>query len=303
LTKLFNFSSQKPTPVPIPMLMDLSKSPDDVIREVFKHMPAKDVVLCSMVCKQWNNVANSQSFWTQKCIYDNYLCDSESIKQVHKIPINILKALVVKRAFNRNFLDDDYSLEKPKLDSRWSDIKRRRQRNYRYSNVFEVQSPPNFFNSTDRQFELDECPEQFLSCLVSSYSRLTRHVYVNLASYGLTPEVLKLLKPTIVVTEYYTNRSDCACVYALKSILLRPDQIVDNGPPESLEGWQATDIRINQWDDEYWRKAEHTWKEYEDNKSIICVSTSGQDGQFWAGNYGVKIAGTSIVVKLEFNNQ
>jgi hypothetical protein len=35
---------------------------------------------------------------------------------------------------------------------------------------------------------------------------------------------------------------------------------------------------------------------------MVFVAVSGVDGQFWAGNYGTKIAGTSVEVKLEFNN-
>lgn len=53
--------------------------------------------------------------------------------------------------------------------------------------------------------------------------------------------------------------------------------------------------------DEYWRKIEHTWTDYRDNATVVCIEVHAADGQFWAGNYGTKIAGTSIEVKLEFN--
>jgi hypothetical protein len=37
--------------------------------------------------------------------------------------------------------------------------------------------------------------------------------------------------------------------------------------------------------------------------TFLEIHSSGSDRQFWAGDYGVKIAGTSVVVKLEFNER
>jgi hypothetical protein len=84
---------------------------------------------------------------------------------------------------------------------------------------FKIQAPPDFL-SNDRSTEADECPQLFESCLVSSYQAARRYIYVDLAQYGLTAEVLNDLKPTIVATEYYTNRKDCACVYNFSSLLI-----------------------------------------------------------------------------------
>lgn len=53
--------------------------------------------------------------------------------------------------------------------------------------------------------------------------------------------------------------------------------------------------------DEYWRKTEHVYRDYDPQHTVLCLSVGGSDTQFWAGNYGTKIAGTSVEVKLEFN--
>lgn len=45
--------------------------PDDVLAEVLKWVPAKDIVTsCVYVCKQWNVVISTQSFWKAKCQKD-----------------------------------------------------------------------------------------------------------------------------------------------------------------------------------------------------------------------------------------
>jgi len=279
--------------------MNFSDAPHDVLIEVFKRLSGQEAVVCSAVCKHWKYVVDSYGFWSQYCKYNDYLADTESIQQWQRIPINLLKKLISKRAFNRNLLDDDYSTETPVIDKRWSDFNKKRHTSWDTS-IFAVESPPNFLHNTDRLFTLDECPESFESCLVSSYRIAERFIYVDLAEYGLDSNTLNFLKPTIVATEYYTNRSDCACTYAFSSTLLDKKEVKERQP---IHMPATNTVTINQWDDEYWRKAEHVFTGYKDDKSVVCLATRGKDGQFWAGNYGVKIAGTSLVVKLEFNEQ
>lgn len=44
---------------------------------------------------------------------------------------------------------------------------------------------------------------------------------------------------------------------------------------------------------------EVTLKSYPRGCRTLRVYSSGRDTQFWAGNYGVKIAGSQLIVRLE----
>ncbi|KAI6182855.1 hypothetical protein M3Y97_00425600 [Aphelenchoides bicaudatus] len=279
-------------------MSDNSNVSNDVLLEIFKWLPAKEAARCSGICKRWNNLINSHKFWIDFCKANRYLDDTKSIQQLNTIPINLLKVLVAKRAFNRNLLEDDYSTETAKIDPRWDDATSNRKK----ENVFSIQSPPNFLRH-DRNFSLDECPEPFESCLVSSFRQAHRSIQVDLASYGLTADFLNKFKPTIVITEYYANRSDCACHYAFRTGLLSSDNVAINRQRLGQRRDAMQDrFQIDQWDDEYWRKVQHVRREYEDDANMILISSSGADAQFWAGDYGVKVAGTSVEVLLEFNS-
>lgn len=176
----------------------------------------------------------SHNFWHFYCKFHKYINDAESLQRLNEIPIKTLKMLMARRTFNRNLLSDDYTKDRPVIDPRWSDFKSKRNRwvlTFQALNIarifspssFQVQSPPSFLRP-DRNSELDECPVPFESCLVSSYQLATRHIYVDLTKYGLTAEFLKEFKPTIVVTEYYTNRSDCSCRYTLGTAIVQSDE-------------------------------------------------------------------------------
>lgn len=89
-------------------------------------------------------------------------------------------------------------------------------------NEFKIECPPAFLSAQREDTQhLDQCPEPFRACLVSSYSQARRSIAVNLADYGVTPEFLFKYKPKIVVLEYYTNRNDCSCQYTLEAVIRR----------------------------------------------------------------------------------
>ncbi|KAI6206118.1 hypothetical protein M3Y94_00870300 [Aphelenchoides besseyi] len=277
-----------------PMEPHFSKLHDDALVDILLRLPAKEIVRGMLVDKQWYRVVNTHRFWVQKCIFDGYLDDPNITSQFIKLPLSLLIKCIVKRAFNRNLLDDDFTVSPPKLDKRW--MKNRMQDHWDNAK-FAIESPPVFLNEM-RSPELDTNPEPFESCLVSSFQLSRRRIAINLADYGLDKKALNTLKPTIVVTEFFSNRSDCACVYNFNSAVLNSTDftIIDG----QLRGGIKTSERIPQWEPQWWRKVEHKHTNYK-NAQYVHVISEGKDGQFWAGNYGTKIAGTSVVVQFEFN--
>ncbi|KAI6174249.1 hypothetical protein M3Y98_01169700 [Aphelenchoides besseyi] len=277
-----------------PMESHFSKLHDDALVDVLLRLPAKEIVRGMLVNKQWHRVVNTHSFWVQKCIFDGYLDDPQSTSQFTKLPLPILIKCIVKRAFNRNLLDDDFTVSPPKLDKRWT---RYSMRNHWGGTRFDIESPPMFLNEM-RSPELDTNPEPFESCLVSSYQWALRRVIINLADYGLDKKTLNKWKPPIVVTEFYSNRGDCACEYNFNSAVTESTDftIVDH----ELRGGIRTSERIPQWEIQWWRKAEHKHTNYK-NAQYVHVISEGKDGQFWAGNYGTKVAGTSVIVQFKLS--
>jgi hypothetical protein len=118
--------------------MDWSNTSFDILLKISKNLPSKDAVSCSMViiillilysfkvCKNWKNKIDTHLFWIQYFKFHNYSTDPTSLQQLYKLPLSKLKKIVAKGGFNRNLLDDDYSKEKPIIDKRWSDYKKKR---------------------------------------------------------------------------------------------------------------------------------------------------------------------------------
>ncbi|KAI6241065.1 F-box only protein 6 [Aphelenchoides fujianensis] len=239
--------------------------PDDVLTEILVRLPAVEVV-----CKQWRRVTNTHRFWVQKCVVDDYLAAPECTSLFARLPLAPLVRAICKRAFERNLLADDFTSGPPKLDARWKNGG---------TQPWRVESPPVLFgNQLEPERDTNEVP--FESCLVSSFREASRSIAVDLRAHGLEPQLLDALKPTIVAREHFSNRWDCGCWYAFR-----------------------TEVKREQPREQCWRMAEHRYTAYPDGHFIVELCTRGSDTRFWAGNYGVKIAGTSLVVKFESNRQ
>ncbi|CAD5229054.1 unnamed protein product [Bursaphelenchus okinawaensis] len=278
------------------ILMDLSDCPNDVLFEIFLRSSYLTVVRSSLVCRQWNSIIYNHRFWFQTLKKDKSLRHI-TLEQLSQIEIHYLQRTIAMKAFERNLINDNFFIEEPKFDIRWSDCHSNRRR----AREWKVESPPKFLEP-QRQgaLALDQCDLPFESCMVSSYSECVRWISVNLCEYGLTVEFLNKYKPTIVITEYYTNRADCGCTYNIETLLRDSDKPDLMSDPDNRR-IVAFEDTIDQWQDQFWRKAEIVYDNYPDGAHIVDIVTRGKDRQFWAGNYGSKVAGTSIIVKFDFN--
>ncbi|XP_051493034.1 F-box only protein 6-like isoform X2 [Apus apus] len=87
----------------------------------------------------------------------------------------------------------------------------------------------------------------------------------------------------------YAARYDCGCRYELTVRLLSEDYLV-------LEEFHPEPVVIEQWSDALWREMSHTFQNYPPGVRYIWFQHGGQDTQFWAGWYGVRVTNSSITI-------
>jgi len=129
------------------------------------------------------------------------------------------------------------------------------------------------------------------SCFVTSYGRCHKQQLITLAEHGLTTKIMDEVQPHIEVSEWYARRFDCGILYGLKVSLLDQDNEVVQEFSES-KGPELTPEDYN------WHQVSHTFMDYGPGVRSVLFEHSGIDTQFWAGHYGAKMAGGSVIARI-----
>ncbi|NXV72915.1 FBX6 protein, partial [Atlantisia rogersi] len=124
---------------------------------------------------------------------------------------------------------------------------------------------------------------------VTSYGSCLKSQLITLQKEGYWNELMDEKRPEIVVKDWYAARFDCGCCYELTVRLLSKDYIV-------LEEFHPAPVVIEQWSDAKWREITHTFRDYPAGVRYIWFQHGGQDTQFWAGWYGIRVTNTSITI-------
>uniref|UniRef100_A0A8C0IFD7 FBA domain-containing protein n=1 Tax=Bubo bubo TaxID=30461 RepID=A0A8C0IFD7_BUBBB len=113
---------------------------------------------------------------------------------------------------------------------------------------------------------------------VTSYGPCFKSQLITLQKEGYWNQLMDEKRPEIVVKDWYAARFDCGCRYELTVRLLSEDYIVlDENFPLSLQ-------------------ISHTFQNYPAGVRYIWFQHGGQDTQFWAGWYGVRVTNSSITI-------
>ncbi|KFP81068.1 F-box only protein 6, partial [Apaloderma vittatum] len=124
---------------------------------------------------------------------------------------------------------------------------------------------------------------------VTSYGPCLKSQLITLQKEGYWNELMDEKRPEIVVKDWYAARFDCGCRYELTVQLLSEDYLV-------LEEFHPEPVVIEQWSDAVWREVSHTFQNYPPGVRHIRFQHGGQDTQFWAGWYGVRVTNSSITI-------
>jgi len=345
------------------VLVDLSKASHTELELIFYQLPSRTLVkVCTSVSKRWHSLLLSAHFWVEKMRIDGYRLPQEFITGVllgHnlRLPVGVVSRIAVERPFQRNFVQDEWKVGVGSGsdgglefhgDRRWTGIMAQQNQATILKGVtdsdtawlnergFVAEVPPLFLHNHWAPDQQNSHPE-IVGCLATSYSgplNTTKRIVIRLLDEGLTPEILKTVRPTIVVSELFAHRADCSSVYAFECELLsrKPsltgrvgkgcviyvqkfevdfDRFISelrttgrqsNAVERSVEPERCSLITVRtQWQEQRWEEARFEFRDYPPTVQYLVVSSSGQDTQSWRGHYGAKMTKCRVEVLADSN--
>lgn len=242
-------------------------APLEILEEIFHNLPCEEVVRhCRLVCKQWREVADSESLWRERCRRGGYSPRDASMPPADWREFYFL---CKKR---RNLLKNTKAEEK--------------------FNHWEIVS-----NGGDRwtieESRLPHPNEAVQENFVTSYRMCLKSQLIDLKSEGYNPAFLDHYQPPIKISDWYAARWDCACEYTIKVELL-------DHKKKCMHTFEPETVYIEQWNDQQWHQMTHVFKNYGPGVRYVHFVHGGKDSQFWAGWYGVRVTDSSVEICPEF---
>ncbi|XP_066493987.1 F-box only protein 6-like isoform X1 [Tiliqua scincoides] len=250
-------------------MVNIGDLPEDVMLEILSFVPARHLVRsCRLVCLLWRDLVDLSTLWKRKCQQEGYLSETpDSGNRDWRIFYFLCN---LKRNLIRNPCAED-------AFNSWSF-----QSNE--GNEWKVEELP---GDCGKDFPHPHIRKYF----VTSYGPCVKFQLFSLKDEGYWDELMDETRPDIVVKDWYAARFDCGCRYQLTVQLLSADYIV-------LQEFHPDDV-ILQPGDVDWCEVSHTFHNYAPGVRRILFSHGGQDTQFWAGWYGVRVTNSSLTIGPE----
>ncbi|KAK0162361.1 hypothetical protein PV327_008705 [Microctonus hyperodae] len=250
--------------------------PEELITEILCYVDYKSLLNCQLVCKRWQNLLQDY-VWRKKA----EIAMGHSLQSVKIMPWNVYYKICKKKPIATNLLKNNSGQNN---FSNWII-------NRQGGDHWKVENPPVGVPSLPESpiFEGNNC------CFVTSYSTCIKKQIINLTDEDLS-FILDALQPSIVVSEWYSGRWDCPSVYECSIRLLgENDKVLDMYQfREHINGDEKQNI---------WHHFEHEFSDYGLGLKTISFEHSGSDTLFWAGHYGSKMAGASVIMKFKSNKR
>ncbi len=262
--------------------------PEEILEEIFILIPAN--ILCktvSLVCKQWCEILERDSFWVEKGIRDEKF-DTRVVKELENKGIFDAKKFYFNGIFNTNLLKNpcgkegfDHWIVPENYFFNDDDIQAKKIiNNQMYDGYAEIEEIPIGLNEQ----MLDKNGKE-VSAFVTSYIKGELYQVIDFQHEDL----IEKLAPEIEVKENYTERFDCASEYGLKVYLVGSDFTVKDKFVFSET--------MPQWGDAKWKLVQHSFKVKYPVRYLIFYHY-GKDRQNWAGNYGSKMTNGSVKITI-----
>ncbi|VDN58609.1 unnamed protein product [Dracunculus medinensis] len=281
--------------------------PLDALSEIFLRINCLKTVACScplkkrflqvcriilQVCRKWCTILSSNVFWIQ---YGQRYLIAVPPPKLRNEPCLNMKEICCFEPFERNLLLNDSGQND---FDHWVIVSN-------YGDGFVIEKPPICCLNDDNG-------DQIETAFVTSYGWCRMFQCVDLWKKGIKPEFLDKFRPPITVSEIFNCRRDCAAIYALQvhlkkcfgktqnwedykrspSFLNLPNPIAD----KTTNMYISRVRRMDQWSEAKWQKIEHTFEDYPKGIRYVIFDHWGKDEQFWAGNYGAKMARATVIV-------
>ncbi|CAJ0937051.1 unnamed protein product [Ranitomeya imitator] len=248
-------------------MSNMDAIPEGVLLEILSVVPAPDVIRrCRPVCALWRDIIDSPALWKKKCQRDGFVSrrcnrnppDWKMFYFLHLWKKNLLKNPMAEENFKHWKKDKDGG-------DRWK-----------------VELLP---GTHGRPLPDDKVTKYF----VSSYGICLKSQTIDLKKEGYPAEFMDIVQPSIIVRDWYAARHDCGCRYQILVQLLSQDKTV-------MEEFRPEPVTIEQWSDAEWAQIEYTFSNYGPGVRYIYFQHGGQDTQFWAGWYGIRVTNSSVTI-------
>lgn len=218
--------------------------PEEIVMTILTHLPPKEILQATLVCKKWCNIIKSDIFWFE--LYSRIYRSKPK-----KLPWYVYYAFFTTDYFNRNLIKNGNGEER---FNHWNIV-------YNYGDEFKIENPPN---------GSDPLPEGVLefnnhtSCFATSYYECNKFQQVSFANNRLMQFIFNKYKPHIYLSEWVSGRFDCGCVYTLWCKLYA-DELPKTSTKKvrrhfETEHWnmpmhvQTAELRVQQWEGKEWSK-------------------------------------------------
>uniref|UniRef100_A0A8C1D0U4 Uncharacterized protein n=1 Tax=Cyprinus carpio carpio TaxID=630221 RepID=A0A8C1D0U4_CYPCA len=132
-------------------------------------------------------------------------------------------------------------------------------------------------------------PDSVTSCFVTSYGLCLKRQLIDLNKEGYSETFMDQVQPHIKISDWYGPRWDCGSEYQICVELL--DQ-----RKNPIKTFQPEKVILSFKSSEQWCEMSHVFKNYGPGVRFIRFTHGGNDTQFWAGHYGIRVTNSSVVI-------
>ncbi|XP_041801591.1 F-box only protein 6-like [Chelmon rostratus] len=249
---------QKPTSAPVKFF----PGPLEILEEIFLNLPPDQVVrVCRSVCRQWKEVADSESLWRERCRRDGY-----RLRDASKTPRGwrLFYFLCKKR---RNLLKN------PRAE---------------HLNGWQI-----LRNGGDRWavhgVRVPHPDETVQKNFVTSYQMCRKSQLIDFKKEGYNSSFMDHFQPDIRISDWYSPRTDCGSMYEIHVELLNQRQ-------EPVQTFAPAPVCFKQWNEERWNQMTRVFQSYGPGVRYIRFTHGGKDTQFWKGWYGIRVTDSCVEI-------
>ncbi|XP_034733396.1 F-box only protein 6-like isoform X2 [Etheostoma cragini] len=242
---------------------ELFPLPLEILEEIFLNLPPHQVVKnCRLVCHQWEEVADSESLWRERCNREGFRPRDGSKKPKDW---RLFYFLTRKR---RNLLKNprgEHGMKNWQILENGGD-------NWKAEQVLE----PHPNETVQKNF-------------VTSYGMCKKSQLINLEKENYNPSLMDQFQPDIKISDWYAPRWDCGCQYEICVELL-------NQRKEPIRKFAPETVYFEQWNDQKWNQMTYVFQNYGPGVRYIRFIHGGKDTQFWAGWYGIRVTDSCVEI-------